>query len=569
MKIHDFASQGNIAGVEQQLTNGVNIDCLDKSSQTPLMCAISSTNAGLEMVQFLVTSGADVNAVGGEYNYTVLGFAVQSGNIDKIRYLLDAGADIHYQRPDGYDVLIDAMCGYISQCENLVSIINLLIARGANVRGVSKHGKSALKCASCEGRFDVVELLLKAGADPKQLEWTELMYAIAFGSIEETKRLIDSGYDGSAWDSCNRTPWILSLQVSDIEKAKLLLPSEVARSKYGTSEEPELMYAIKSNNVELLKWLIKEGFDVETADYFGNTPLMVAAERGATNCVRVLLEAGALASRCEDYDRKAIQSASNLEIIKMLVDAGEDLSDINDEMRQLLTGCGNDEDISNIYPAQYLAGKHRRFGKTNPEVMKVDFWQAMVRSGISAWDARNVFNNANNARNGNAVWCFQRFGRTITQLPDGRIIQIGGEHEDYYDSDFCIYNDIVVHQGDGTFTILGYPKETFPPTDFHSATLVGEYIYIIGCLGYLDERISNKTPVYRLHCHTLEIEKIETTGDKPGWISRHKASYQEPYKIYITGGKVFKKVQDKTDYVDNENNYILDLNNMNWQQISN
>ncbi|GJD19129.1 hypothetical protein RIVM261_040850 [Rivularia sp. IAM M-261] len=213
MKIHDFASQGNIGGVKQQLTNGVNIDCLDKSSQTPLMCAVSSTNASLEMVKFLVESGADVNAVGGEYDYTVLGFAVQSDNVDIIQYLLDAGADINYQRPSGYDVLIDAMCGYIQERENLVSIINLLIARGANVKGVSQYGESALKCASCEGRFDVVELLLKAGADPQRLEWTELMYAVAFGSIEETKRLIDAGFDELAWDSCNRTSWILSLEV--------------------------------------------------------------------------------------------------------------------------------------------------------------------------------------------------------------------------------------------------------------------------------------------------------------------------------------------------------------------
>jgi len=26
------------------------------------------------------------------------------------------------------------------------------------------------------------------------------------------------------------------------------------------------------------------------------------------------------------------------------------------------------------------------------------------------------------------------------QLPDGRLVSVGGEHEDYYDPDFCIYN---------------------------------------------------------------------------------------------------------------------------------
>jgi hypothetical protein len=34
----------------------------------------------------------------------------------------------------------------------------------------------------------------------------------------------------------------------------------------------------------------------------------------------------------------------------------------------------------------------------------------------------------------------QRFGQSLTLLPDCRAVQIGGEHEDWYDADFCIYN---------------------------------------------------------------------------------------------------------------------------------
>jgi len=31
--------------------------------------------------------------------------------------------------------------------------------------------------------------------------------------------------------------------------------------------------------------------------------------------------------------------------------------------------------------------------------------------------------------------------------------------------------------------IYGYPKGVFPPTDFHTVTLVGHKIIVIGCLG--------------------------------------------------------------------------------------
>ncbi len=79
---------------------------------------------------------------------------------------------------------------------------------------------------------------------------------------------------------------------------------------------------------------------------------------------------------------------------------------------------------------------------------------------------------------------------------------IAGEHEDCYDPDFQIYNDVVVLHPDGRMDILGYPREIFPPTDFHSATLVGEQIFIIGGLSYPEERQAAKTRVYCLKLQT-------------------------------------------------------------------
>ena len=454
MQIHIYAKQGDIAGVAHQIASGVDIDCVNKySSQTPLMCAVASPDASIDMIRFLVENGANVNAVESEYQNTVLGLAVQSGNLDKIQFLLDAGADINYQRPHGYDVLIDAMHGRdISTDKNLIPILNFLIERGAKVSGISSYGESALRIASRVGRFDAVKLLLTAGADSKQLEWTELMYAIVFGSIKDVKALLDEESDLSERDYWDRTPWLLSLQVGEVEKAKLLLSSGANRNDCGRCGKTPLMYPIENDRAEVLEWLIEEGFDLEATDEFDTTPLMVAAECGATDCVRILLKAGANVGRVDNCHEKAITRASNIQIIRMLVDAGEDLSDISDDMRRLLTGVGN-RDLQ-VEQEQYLAGKHRRFGKNNPEVMKVDFWKAMVRSGVSAWNARDTF--ADTDRYDKPVWCYSRFGRTITELPDGRIVEISGEHEDFYDPDFCIYNDVVVYEGDGNLKIFGY-----------------------------------------------------------------------------------------------------------------
>jgi ankyrin repeat protein len=569
MHIHIYTKQGNIAKVKQEIANGVEIDCVDEyTSQTPLMCAVASPHANIDMLRLLIENGADVNATEEQYQTTVLGLAVQSGNLDKIKFILDAGADINYQTSSGYDVLINAMYGRdIAKDENLIAIINLLIQRGAKVNGVTSYGESALRVASDKGRFDAVKILLAAGADPQQLEWSELMYAIAFGSLADVKALIEQGAALDEIDYWERTPWLLSLQVGDLAKAQLLLSSGANCNDCGRCRKAALMYAIENNHVELLKWLIDQGFDIEATTEFGTTPLIIAVECNNVECVKILLEAGAKPGRKDNCNNTAINQASNIEIVRMLLDAGEDLNDVNDDVRRLLTGVGN-SDLLNISKSQYLAGKHRQFGKSNPEVMEVPFWKAMVSGGFGSWYAKRTFNDPN-FYSPPPVWCFDRFGRTITQLPDGRIIEIGGEHEDAYDPDFCIYNDVVVYQGDGNFQILGYPKNIFPPTDFHSATLVGEYIYIIGSVGYRDEIIYNHTPVYRLHIGTFKIEKVKTSGEKPGWISRHKAYYQEPADtIYITGGKVCVLVNKDEQYLDNVSSYTLNLTNFRWTRVN-
>jgi hypothetical protein len=158
---------------------------------------------------------------------------------------------------------------------------------------------------------------------------------------------------------------------------------------------------------------------------------------------------------------------------------------------------------------------------------------------------------------------------SLTQLADGRFVQIAGEHEDSYDPDFCIYNDVIVHDGKGGFEILGYPEEVFPPTDFHSATLVGSWIYIIGNLGYArtQEIHEFKTPVYRLHVETFSIERVVTKGASPGWIFKHDAVLLEG-RIHLSGGNFLTRdAGGKAHIQSNLTVYTLDLATMGWHQF--
>lgn len=245
----------------------------------------------------------------------------------------------------------------------------------------------------------------------------------------------------------------------------------------------------------------------------------------------------------------------------------------------------------------YHTQKEPRFGGHNPQLMDMPFWKLMIRRSWSAWHARSLYDRAHQEymrhlddepsaeelaklseaellafterrpryEYGDAVWSFQRFGITRTYLPDGREIWIAGEHEDWYDPDFYIYNDVIVIHPDLLIDIYGYPREVFRPTDFHSATLVGNHIYIIGCLGHYGTRQPGVTPVYRLDCQTFQIEAVVTQGDNPGWIYEHQAEYNAAkHAIKITQGTVFLKWEGKRQSKKNRKTYWLDLATGEW-----
>ncbi|MFZ4761628.1 MAG: hypothetical protein ACOYK8_02295 [Alphaproteobacteria bacterium] len=255
------------------------------------------------------------------------------------------------------------------------------------------------------------------------------------------------------------------------------------------------------------------------------------------------------------------------------------------------------DEVPDISEEEYFRGKCRVFGKSNPELSKNSFWYAMVKCGGSAYHVANKFGKDRGAcidepalegkslnqtitSDGRSrfmirkdyrvcrvepVWSYNRFGKSITPLKDGRFIEIAGEHEDHYDPDFCIYNDVFVHRGNGECEIYTYPREVFPPTDFHTATLVGEHIYIIGNLGYSEDRQPGYTPVYQLDINALKMKKIETRGDLPGWINRHKA-YYDGESITIKGEKLIVTENGAEDYVDNEQEHSLCLKSLVWKK---
>ena len=215
---------------------------------------------------------------------------------------------------------------------------------------------------------------------------------------------------------------------------------------------------------------------------------------------------------------------------------------------------------------EFLSWRSPRFGESNPTDHSNPLWEWLIRTRLDAYHANELFHGPSSCDAG-PMWCFQRFGRTSTRLQGGQLVHIGGEHEDYYDPDFYIYNDVVVEHEDGSIVLFDYPRSDFPPTDFHTATLLDGRLLLVGNLGYPDDRRAATTQVLELDLKTLQVREMTGTGECPGWICRHSAKLDAAGRIVVTGGQVLTR--DERNPWENVDDWVLDPATLEWTRGTN
>ena len=158
---------------------------------------------------------------------------------------------------------------------------------------------------------------------------------------------------------------------------------------------------------------------------------------------------------------------------------------------------------SNISLIQSLLGKRRISADIDYSHNPTDITDIIFNDLIDCWEY--------------PYWEINRHGMSCTILEDSTIY-IGGEHEDYYDPNFHIYNEVIVITKSNNINIYSYPKNIFPPTDFHCAIPINNFIWILGSIGYPRYRKKN-IQVCRLHIPSMEMELIINNNNSPPWIN--------------------------------------------------
>jgi len=418
--------------------------------------------------------------------------------------------------------------------------------------------------------------------DKVSREITEFHRVVENDSLDELRHALERGIDVNARGHVERTALMVAIDAKCIDKMQILIEHGADPELTDAFNATSLRHAVTGEFADGVRLLLGLGVDrghhpkyaLKPIDYGFELPELempselegVLAEEewkaSAEESTNSMLELGR-----NPTVEPIIAVVQSVEVLKLFLQAGDDLSLAPSEMKREYVGLTNEGEFQ-CSLADYKKDKSPRYGTQNPQQMDNLFWRDMIKLGCNSYVARQHFNDPDPFLKPGVVWCYDRFGSSLTELPGGRFVQIGGEHEDFYDPDFFIYNDVVIHDGKGGFQIYGYPAKVFPPADFHSATLVGEWIYIIGCLGYPDQRRVGQTPVYRLRVESWAIERVQTAGEMPSWIHDHRSTYEAQRNVIrVDSGEVVVPGQDDLEIIPNQESFELDLESFEWRKV--
>ncbi|KAM9113443.1 protein phosphatase 1 regulatory subunit 12C isoform 2-T2 [Pangshura tecta] len=270
------------------LVNGTNADGISALHQACI-------DENLEVVQFLVENGADVNQADNE-GWTPLHVAASCGYKEIAQYLLAHGAQVAAVNSDG-EIPLD-----IAEDDGMEALLREEIAkRGVDVAAAKreeeelmlqdtrqwlnaghiddtrhpKTGASALHVAAAKGYIEVMRLLLQAGYDPNVRDkdgWTPLHAAAHWGVEEACRLLVEHLCDMDTLNNVGQRPCDLADEDTLSLLEELQKKQEDLRSKkeahlkqavIDTSTEQQPVYSAKHRRSSVCRMSSREKISVQ------------------------------------------------------------------------------------------------------------------------------------------------------------------------------------------------------------------------------------------------------------------------------------------------------------------
>jgi len=314
------------------ISKGADVNGRDNDNSTPLHNA-----ATVEIADLFISKGADVNAID-KSGFNPLYNAVYKQDINLLKFLISKGARVDIKPVNNNDSLL----AIADRSVNSNEIVELLIQKGAEIP--ERLGKHLLHKAT---DAKIVKILLSKGVyinvqDYDDLK-TPLQSAIKDGRAEVVEFLIKNGADFNGKDKYGATP---------------------------------LHYAVRYNQPDTVRLLIASGADVNIRDNQEKTPLYLAEKEKKNEIVKILTEKGAKkeASSISSYDFSALVSAGKLDDVREVIKKQPDIVNKKDTsgFTPLLSAALHaDADLSNKTEREIFGYLTEEEIKTQIEMIKL------------------------------------------------------------------------------------------------------------------------------------------------------------------------------------------------------
>ncbi|MBR2537060.1 MAG: quinoprotein dehydrogenase-associated putative ABC transporter substrate-binding protein [Hyphomicrobium sp.] len=216
--------------------------------------------------------GADLNLE--------LANAVLASDAERVRFLVDKGADINGRDNQGYAVLQNAARNRDDK------IVTELLALKADVNATDSDGMTALHHAVMRNHPETIMALAAGGAKldvPNQAGYTPLAIAIIEDQFKSAMALIEAGAPlETAVGPAKLTPLML---VSGKEGNRLTLGAGVSRVEKFNPKDP--------GPIDIARALLAKGANVNAVSGSGLSALLLAAAHNNAPIVGLLADAGA------------------------------------------------------------------------------------------------------------------------------------------------------------------------------------------------------------------------------------------------------------------------------------
>ena len=228
------------------------------AAQPDLRLVAAAKTQDAAAVQALLDEGVDVTAARAD-GVTALLWAAHWDDVEIAELLLRAGADVDAAEDQGLTPLLGA-------CENgSTAMVAALLAAGADAATPQANGVTPLMMAARTGSLDIVRTLVAHGADATaaipSTGQTALMWATAEGHVDVMRALVAAGADVHASSTIGFTPLLFAASNGDVEAATALIAAGADVNAPGSNGTHALPLAIVSGHDELARFLLERGAD--------------------------------------------------------------------------------------------------------------------------------------------------------------------------------------------------------------------------------------------------------------------------------------------------------------------